>query len=172
MDFQIEGYLVRNKGNGFWRYELAGHEEDTLPTYLFSDESEEWLVYQDTTTSSYRAALIVDNQIQTIVFISKDYDLPSRAWIASLFSEAEIDTRTRRALLAGRPMDASNDIGEIICSCFGVGKNTIEQTIIKKTLCTVEEVGQCLKAGTNCGSCVPELRNIIQSLSDDDKISA
>jgi assimilatory nitrate reductase catalytic subunit len=122
------------------------------------------LNYHDVAKGAYRSALIENDHIQQIVFISEQPDLPSRAWLATLFQEP-IDAATRRALLAGRPMDASNDVGEIICSCFGVGKNTIEKAIHEQKLCSPEEIGKCLKAGTNCGSCVPELRNILKASS-------
>ena len=64
------------------------------------------------------------------------------------------------SLLAGAPLEASSDIGEIICSCFSVGRNQIE-TAIKAGCATVEAVGQRVKAGTNCGSCKPELAKMI-----------
>ena len=157
-------YLIKNKGKGFWRYELAGDDLSKRPLDLINEA--QWLTYTDAARNSYRGALIDDGRLKSVIFISEQLDLPSRAWLASLFDQQKLDASARRSLLAGKPMDASNDIGEIICSCFGVGKNTIQKTIAEKKLCTPEEIGVCLKAGTNCGSCVPELRNLLEKQPD------
>lgn len=42
------------------------------------------------------------------------------------------------------------------------GQNAIINAMGEKRLSTVEEVGQCLKAGTNCGSCIPELKALLR----------
>jgi assimilatory nitrate reductase catalytic subunit len=48
-----------------------------------------------------------------------------------------------------------------VCACFGVGLNTIVNAIESQQLTSVEQIGMALKAGTNCGSCQPELRQIL-----------
>ena len=73
-----------------------------------------------------------------------------------------LDKLSRRALLSGKPADPNADVGRIICACFGVGEKTILRTINKQTLCSVAEIGKCLKAGTNCGSCQPELKKLLE----------
>jgi assimilatory nitrate reductase catalytic subunit len=42
-----------------------------------------------------------------------------------------------------------------------VGLNTLTTAIRERGLATPEAIGQTLKAGTGCGSCVPELRQLI-----------
>jgi assimilatory nitrate reductase catalytic subunit len=42
-----------------------------------------------------------------------------------------------------------------------VGRNTICTAIVEKDLQTVAQVTSCLKAGGNCGSCVPEIKKIL-----------
>jgi len=63
-------------------------------------------------------------------------------------------------LLAGRPGKAAPDAGPIVCACFGVGKKTLEQAIAQGAA-SVEALGIRLKAGTNCGSCLPELKALL-----------
>jgi assimilatory nitrate reductase catalytic subunit len=48
-----------------------------------------------------------------------------------------------------------------VCACFNVGEKTIRKAIQEQGLKTVEAIGHCLQAGTNCGSCVPELRSLL-----------
>lgn len=50
----------------------------------------------------------------------------------------------------------------LICTCFGVSEETIENVIAENKTETVEEVGQICNAGTGCGSC----QFLIQELID------
>jgi len=49
-----------------------------------------------------------------------------------------------------------------ICSCFNVGINTIRDAIARGNLTDVDAIGAALQAGTNCGSCRPELRSLLE----------
>lgn len=51
----------------------------------------------------------------------------------------------------------------MICSCFGVGRNTICAAIHEFGLSSLQQIGRQLRAGTNCGSCLPELRAILSA---------
>ncbi|MFR6284114.1 MAG: (2Fe-2S)-binding protein [Odoribacter splanchnicus] len=44
-------------------------------------------------------------------------------------------------------------MSEIICHCFEVSREEIENAIREKGLKTVEEVGEATNAGTGCGGC-------------------
>lgn len=51
----------------------------------------------------------------------------------------------------------------LICTCFGVSEEMIEQ-VIDENLCeTVEEVSQKCNAGSGCGSCQPLIQEIIDA---------
>jgi NifU-like protein len=50
----------------------------------------------------------------------------------------------------------------LICSCFGIGEDTIERAIDANHLKSVAEVSAATNAGTGCGSC----RMLIQELLD------
>jgi assimilatory nitrate reductase catalytic subunit len=47
-----------------------------------------------------------------------------------------------------------------VCACFGVGRGAIDAAIAGGCH-DLFSIGRRLKAGTNCGSCVPELRRLI-----------
>ena len=53
-------------------------------------------------------------------------------------------------------------MSEIICHCFEVSREEIENAIREKGLKTVEEVGEATNAGTGCGG--PNL--VIASLNN------
>ena len=50
------------------------------------------------------------------------------------------------------------ETGRTVCACFGMGEKSIVEAIRTRKFATVTEIGDCLKAGTNCGSCVPEVK--------------
>jgi len=51
--------------------------------------------------------------------------------------------------------------GPIVCACFSVGLATIRDAIQSGAATSVDAIGQALRAGTNCGSCLPELKRIV-----------
>ena len=118
------------------------------------------LTYQDESSQVYRVAL-VDKQgaLQGLAMVAPDQHLPERTWLSRQFDQPELSTRARSALLSGYA-PAGEDIGRIVCACFSVGEKTIEKAV-KGGCCSAEAVGAELKAGTNCGSCVPEIKEII-----------
>jgi assimilatory nitrate reductase catalytic subunit len=52
------------------------------------------------------------------------------------------------------------DAGPIVCACLKVGARRIEAAVAAGTS-TVEAVGAVTGAGTNCGSCRPEIARLI-----------
>jgi assimilatory nitrate reductase catalytic subunit len=122
-------------------------------------ENHHWQEYQDLGKGNYRAAQIIDNQLETVVFISAENRLPERNWLTGLFIKPQLENQERMALLTGMPPLGVPDVGVIVCSCFNVGEKTIRTAIKEKGLKTCQEVGIYLKAGTNCGSCVSEIKN-------------
>jgi len=161
-------YWVKIKGEQFYRYELAG---DTLPEDWqewakqyggdVDNSQSQWQEYQDPAKGNYRTALLVGNQLQSVIFITTDSNLPERGWLTSLFEKTEVAKTERMALLTGLPPAGVSDAGTIVCACFNVGEQTIKTAIKAQSLKTHQEVGRCLKAGTNCGSCVPEIKLLL-----------
>jgi assimilatory nitrate reductase catalytic subunit len=154
-------------GEQFIRHEVAGRRTyaDWSPwarkLLSATDANADFLEYFDVGTRIYRAAYLINNRIEACVYVSPRPDLPSRSWLASLFAKVKLSDADRAGLLAGRAADAAADAGPTVCSCFGVGRNTICAAIKKHGLNTPQQIGQKLKAGTNCGSCIPELKTIL-----------
>jgi assimilatory nitrate reductase catalytic subunit len=69
-------------------------------------------------------------------------------------------------LLSGKSIDGLASAGPIVCACFGVGRTTICDTIAAGAN-SPAEIGARLKAGTNCGSCIPELKRLIGQVAAD-----
>ena len=159
-------YRVSVREQECWRYELAGETAmDDWPTWarggLGDQPGWEWLEFADAGTGRYRGAVLVEGRLRACLFVAPGHELPPRGWLAGLFARPELGPAERASLLAGRPGGGQRDCGRIVCACFGVGLNTLTAAIRERGLATPEAIGQTLKAGTNCGSCVPELRQLI-----------
>jgi assimilatory nitrate reductase catalytic subunit len=157
--------LVR--GAGVLRYELAGRGTPpdwarwAQPLLGATEPQADYLEYHDLGIGSYRAAHLIEDQLVAYLCVSRRPDLPSRTWLSSLFDKEKLEDLDRSGLLAGRPLTKTRDPGPLICSCFGVGRNTLTEVIAEQNLTRVEEVGARLKAGTGCASCIPELRVLL-----------
>jgi len=156
-------YCARSMGAGHWRHELAG---EALPVNWRNWLSEaagpagEWMEYRDQAKGIYRAAIVSECRLQAVLFVAPDHRLPEREWLAGLFDKPSLEPADLAGLLAARPPKGC-DAGRIVCACYGVGEKTLQVAIRDQGLKTVDEVGQCTKAGTGCGSCVPEIRRLL-----------
>ncbi len=161
-------YRVSARGPNGWRYELAG---ETIPMdwadwarSLQPMIGAEWIEYDDRSAGRYRGAMLVNGRLEFCLFIAPDHRLPPRDWLADLFAKTALGRAERAALLAGRPGKGERDQGSVLCACFKVGINTLRQAIQEHQLTSTAEIGAVLKAGTHCGSCVPELRKLLASV--------
>jgi len=82
-----------------------------------------------------------------------------------LFEFGALAERERRILLSGRSGNGMVETGPLICACFGVGLSAIREAVATGGAVSVADIGRALRAGTNCGSCVPELRGIIERIT-------
>jgi assimilatory nitrate reductase catalytic subunit len=160
-------------GEQFHRYEIAGRvvpaDWSSWSRQLLGAQNHDadYLDYHDIATGSYRGALLVADRLTACIFLSPRAELPPRTWLASLFTKQLLSGDDRFALLAGMPAAATADPGPVVCACFGVGRNTLCDAISRHKLATAQQIGAQLKAGTNCGSCLPEIRALLASLAAD-----
>ncbi|MET0567534.1 MAG: molybdopterin-dependent oxidoreductase [Hyphomicrobiaceae bacterium] len=114
---------------------------------------------EDAGAGVYRVAHRRNGRLEAVLFIGPGVKLPSPEWLKSQFDNPGVITN-QRALLAGRPLEAEADEGPIVCVCFQVGATRIAAAAAGGDR-TVEKIGSRLGAGTNCGSCIPEIRRLI-----------
>jgi assimilatory nitrate reductase catalytic subunit len=147
-----------------WQFELAGETQiedwENQLKHWFGDY--DWLIYQDKKNGHYRYALLENSKLIMTLFISNMGNaLPQRNAIKPLFNKENLTISERLTLLTGQPSSEIPDVGDIVCACFNVGRKTLQQAIEKNHFTTTEQLGEHLKAGTNCGSCLPELRALL-----------
>jgi len=54
--------------------------------------------------------------------------------------------------------------GKLVCECFGITDEKIKREIIKNNLHTVDDITNFTKAGGGCGSCIPDIENILKEV--------
>jgi len=105
-------------------------------------------------------ARIEDGRLVAALWLSPDPVLVARQWAVDLLRSRDLTAAT---VLAGRPNIERPDGGTIVCACQSVGINTITMAVARHGCSTVEAVGALTSAGTNCGSCRAEIREIIHA---------
>jgi assimilatory nitrate reductase catalytic subunit len=120
------------------------------------------LEYHDAARGDCRIAFLADGILKACLFVSSGQQKPDWGAIKLLFRENDLDANTRRLLLSGCDASGLSDQGPTICACFGISLHAIRDLVTSGRAKSTEEIGAVLKAGTNCGSCVPELRRLIK----------
>ena len=112
----------------------------------------------DADGGSYRCAVLREGCLVAALFLAPAGRAPLWDTVKAVFADPVAIVQNRLALLSGSNPGGS-DPGPTVCACFGVGLNAI-RAAFEAGAATAEEIGQQLKAGTNCGSCLPEIRRI------------
>ncbi len=143
-----------------WRTELAGLSQpedwESYARSLFEIHDGEAVCVTDAARGAARIAFHKDGQLIAALFASPQPVAVSRNYVAGLLGGDVIP-------LAGHPGADQPDPGATICACFNVGVNTILRAIDEQDLMSVEAIGVALQAGSNCGSCRPELAALLNS---------
>ena len=131
---------------------------------LASPTGADWIEVSDVNRGMLRVAVIADGVLDACLFLARDpAGLPHEAAVTQMLGAPVPDT-ARARLLAGRPQDAAASEGPRICACFGVSRDAIRHAAVTHRLRTVTEIGVVLRAGTNCGSCIPEIEEILRDV--------
>ena len=143
--------------------ELASliHSEKVLRRLLQIPAEAELVSYSDPRRSIFRYAGFVGARLDACLSLA-----PSAAGLLAAnaiapFLGRALDSVERFALLAGHRIGGSSNPDPVVCACFGIGAGRLASTIRKQTLTSVRDIGAALGAGTNCGSCIPELKRIL-----------
>jgi assimilatory nitrate reductase catalytic subunit len=118
-----------------------------------------------------RALSFEGDRLDAALFTASERNEAAIDWLIELMAKPTLGAGERRAALAGQPPAGRVDQGPIICSCFAVGQAAITAAVIAGTG-DVDQIGVRLRAGTNCGSCRPEIRRIIHDVSAQGPLAA
>jgi assimilatory nitrate reductase catalytic subunit len=142
--------FASNEPPGTWRKRAAA--------LLGARETAEFF---DEPRGIYRVAAFADGRFMGCLFLGKAGTIPQWDSIKTIFEGEALSEPERRAMLSGKSTKGIADPGPLVCACFGVGLNVIRAALASGRAASVEQIGVALRAGTNCGSCLPELKRIV-----------
>ncbi|MEE3045693.1 MAG: molybdopterin-dependent oxidoreductase [Pseudomonadota bacterium] len=157
-------YWVAATGPGSMIYEIAGSEPMMFKSLLpiaANEDDEQVIEYSDSKKGVHRYARLNGDRVTGALFIGPDRPALGRDWVSNLLATDQVAPLERNALLAGRMPDAGAINDRLICSCFSVGLAAISRAISDQNAVTAADIGRLLQAGTGCGSCLPEIKEIL-----------
>jgi assimilatory nitrate reductase catalytic subunit len=130
-----------------------------------SPEDAELAAYSDPSRGVARFGLFRSGRFEGCLFVGPAHRPPPWDVARSLFESGAVAAAARRIVFAGRSADAAAEAGPLICACFGVRLAAIRDAMAAGRAASVADIGRMLRAGTNCGSCLPELRDIVERVA-------
>jgi assimilatory nitrate reductase catalytic subunit len=161
-------YWSRRPGNDCEIYRLRGPQSavdvmTAVEGLLKPQDGFDLIEYRDPARGVARLAFVGAEGIEECLFVGPQGTLPDIDAVVALFAKREpLDDACRMSFLSGEIAGAISPAGRVICTCFQVGIDTIRDAIAADRLTDVREIGKKLRAGTNCGSCISELKDILQ----------
>ncbi|ADM10755.1 putative nitrate reductase, large subunit protein [Parvularcula bermudensis HTCC2503] len=169
------GHVTPPTGETYWaramtetgrRLELAGtshpHDWSVFARELLSadEEDSETVEHMDAAGAHYRCAVFRGGRLRSVLLVGPTPVAAARDWLGDQIGKvASLNTRT--SILAGVPGAGAPDPGPIVCSCLGVGANVIRRAM-RDGASSLTQIGDRTGAGTNCGSCRPEIRKLME----------
>ena len=153
-------YWARAATLGGDRFELAGRTvpadwQTTARAFLGVPDDAEAIAYDDSARGQYRGVFSRAGVVCAAIYVAREPVAVARGYVAD-----QLGQPAAADLLAGRPGGDKPDPGATICACFGIGRSTITAAA-EGGLTSVGAIGHALRAGTNCGSCRPEIAALI-----------
>lgn len=128
-----------------------------------SQISGEWM--QFTQENTRYIICIQEGKLVFLCYSSEVNPTIESAWLEYIFSHENLPENDIQSLLSGASSDEFAK-GKQICSCFNIGEKEIISAI-EDGCGSVEQLGDTLKCGTNCGSCKSELGALLNEYKID-----
>ncbi|MDJ0859927.1 MAG: molybdopterin-dependent oxidoreductase, partial [Dinoroseobacter sp.] len=145
-----------------WRAELAGvkvpSDWEAEARAVLNLSAGTASVIEDRARGVARVAIVENGIVTGVFFAAPDPVALSRSYSVALVGSEIAPLEA----LAGVPGADRPDPGATVCACFDVGINDLRRAIDAGHR-SVPALGLCLNAGTNCGSCKPELQALIDA---------
>ncbi|MDQ7002829.1 MAG: molybdopterin-dependent oxidoreductase [Ghiorsea sp.] len=139
---------------------LKDEQYKRLDYILEQGQAFEVLTYSDKRHGIHRKAWInSDGHLVAVRWVGGD--ISEAKWLRTLMLEGTDVGDMRPFLLAPSSVVNTKDTkGKIICACHNVGEIEIKEAIASGCG-DLETLKTCTKAGTGCGSCVPEMKRLL-----------
>jgi len=152
-------YWTRIQGAGFHSYVLAGEEPLAAerPALLAAVAA----AHPGTWSSALPGidTLMNGDRLEAVLVTGQAHDETARDRFAPFMAMDRLDAAARSALAKGGVMV---ERGGELCACLGVSCADVEAAIAEGAQ-SLDAVGAATRAGTNCGSCRPEIRALLRA---------
>ncbi|MCB0648765.1 MAG: molybdopterin-dependent oxidoreductase [Saprospiraceae bacterium] len=132
------------------------------------DERYEEVVFQDLAQRYYKKVFIYDERMIGAILIG---DKNEFAEYKSMIQN-RIELSDRRNSLLRDKNDKAEVKGKLVCSCNQVGRGNLEDAVLQQGCNTLSELCACTGAGLGCGSCKPEVKEILDSVLENSLLLA
>jgi nitrite reductase (NADH) large subunit len=163
----IEGELFKTPELST-RLKITGIDVFSAGVLSAADESEDEVTYSDASAGIYKKLVIRDDKLVGAVLYG---DVADGAWYFDLICTGADVSAFRPGMIFGRaaaqpgakPEDAVTALPDSaqICGCNGVSKGAVLACIKDKKLCSLDEVRAHTKASASCGSCTPQVQQLL-----------
>lgn len=129
-----------------------------LDVLLGMVEDAPMLNYDDPKRGISKRILVEDNKVTGVRLIGETL---ATDWLKQVMQEGQFTAELRRWALAplSAPPTGQKSRGKIVCNCFDVSENEIIETC--EMGADLQTLQAKLKCGTSCGSCLPELKKLV-----------
>ena len=129
---------------------------------LFELDGDDVLRYEDRRRGHTRRVRVTDQRIAAACLAG---NVTGESWLREFHAQGLPVAALGALLLAPTPQAPVSTIarGRIVCSCHGIGETTIVDALQSTCGDAATRLGtlqQALRCGTQCGSCLPELRKL------------
>ena len=114
---------------------------------------------EDLNGSTYQAAAVLDGELEGCVCLAPVGEPPK--WDLTGLVAAAAAAEDIRRIPKAQPCAYIGRTETIVCACFKVSLEAVRKAVNSGEARNVGDIGRVLQAGTNCGSCLPELKRII-----------
>jgi nitrite reductase (NADH) large subunit len=124
--------------------------------------------YEDPSLGIYKKLLVKDNRLHGVILVGDASD--ERRYTQWLREETDLSPHRRHLLFPPPPPDAGLEVAEmpdseVICGCNGVSKGEIIQAIHQHEINTLQELKQCTRASSSCGSCTNLCQQLLRAVA-------
>jgi assimilatory nitrate reductase catalytic subunit len=130
------------------------HEIEAL---LGLNASESLMQFSDPRRGVFKTALVEDNVVTAVSLCN---ETAAQEWIRNMMVEGASATALRPWILApvSTPPRGTLSRGRIVCNCLDVAEAEIQRAL--KQGADFDGLQATLRCGTQCGSCLPEVRRM------------
>jgi assimilatory nitrate reductase catalytic subunit len=149
---------------GYAAEPIADSVLDVLDRLLELQDTRRTMRYVDARRRVEKAARIEGGIVQSVCLAG---ETAAQDWLKNMMAQGASADAMRSWILApvAAPPHGSFNRGAIVCNCFDV--SAVEINTVLAAGADLEQLQGRLKCGTECGSCLPELKRMVQSRSEE-----